>query len=107
MRLTALAASSVVTVLALIWYLVAIARLAMDYERNAWVVQGGWVAVRVLGVVAVLAAVLLARRVHDVHHAGTPVAPGVVRTLATWGVLTGSAVLLVVLAYWGVFQLGI
>ncbi len=106
-RLTALAATSVVTVLALIWYLVAIARLAMDYERNAWVVQGGWVAVRVLGVVAVLAAVLLARRVHDVHHAGTPVAPGAVRTLATWGVLTGSAVLLVVLAYWGVFQLGI
>lgn len=106
-RLTVLAAATVATVLALIWYLVAIARLAMDYERNAWVVQGGWVAVRLLGVVAVLAAVLLARRVHDVHHAGAAVAPGVVRGFATWGVLTGSAVLLVVLAYWGVFQLGI
>ena len=106
-RLAALGGTTVVTVVAMVWYLLAVARLAMDYERNAWVVQGGWVAVRLLGIGAVLAAVLLARRVHDVHHLGEPVAPGVVRKVAAWGVLVGSAVLLVVLAYWGVFQLGI
>lgn len=106
-RLTALGAASVATVAALVWYLLSVARLALDYERDTWVVQGGWLGVRVLGIAAVLAAVLLARRVHDARHDRVPVAPGVVRPLAAAGVLTGSAVLLVVLAYWGVYQLNI
>ncbi|AEE46470.1 alpha/beta hydrolase family protein [Cellulomonas fimi] len=106
-RLALLGSGAVATVVALVVYLVAIARLALDYERNDWVVQGGWLAVRVLGIAVVVGAVLLARRVHRLGAAGEPVAPGVVRKVAGWAVVVGSAVLLAVLAYWGVFQLGI
>ena len=106
-RLALVAGTTVVTAVALVWYVVSVARLAVDYERNAWIVQGGWVAVRLLGIAAVVAAVLLARRVHDARQDGDVVAPGVVRTVAAGGVVLGSAVLLVVLAYWGVYQLGI
>ncbi|ADG75093.1 dienelactone hydrolase [Cellulomonas flavigena DSM 20109] len=106
-RLAALGGTTVATVGALVWYLLAVARLAMDYQRNAWVVQGGWVGVRVLGISAVLTAVLLARRAHDARDAGVPLAPGAVRRSAALAVLAGSAVLLVVLAYWGVYQLNI
>ena len=106
-RLAALGTATVLTVGALVWYLLAVARLAMDYQRNAVVVQGGWLGVRVLGIVAVLAAVLLAHRVHDARLDGVPVAPGVVRRVAAVGVVVASAVLLVVLAYWGVFQLNV
>ncbi|GIG39913.1 hypothetical protein Cph01nite_16750 [Cellulomonas phragmiteti] len=106
-RLAALGGVTVATVGALVWYLLSVARLALDYQRDAWVVQGGWLGVRVLGVGAVLVAVLLARRVHDARQEGVPVAPGVVRRVAAAGVLGGSAVLLVVLAYWGVYQLNI
>lgn len=106
-RLAGLAVVCVLTVAALVRYLVSVARLALDYQRDTWVVQGGWVAVRALGVLAVLLGVLLARRAHDARAQGVPLAPGVVRRLAATGVLAGSAVLLVVLAYWGVFQLNI
>jgi hypothetical protein len=106
-RLAVLGAGTVLTVVALVVYLVAVARLALDYERNDWVVQGGWLLVRLLGVGVVVAAVLLARRVHRLSVARTPVVGGVVRVVAGWSVVVGSAVLLVVVAYWGVFQLGI
>lgn len=106
-RLAVLGAGSLLTVVALVVYLVSVARLALDYERNDWVVQGGWLAVRLLGVAAVVAAVLLARRVHRLAVAREPVAGGLLRVVAGWAVVVGSAVLLVVLAYWGVFQLGI
>ncbi|MGN8245113.1 alpha/beta hydrolase family protein, partial [Cellulomonas soli] len=95
------------TVVALVWYLVAIARLALDYERNAAVVQGGWLVVRALGIGAVVAGVLLATRVRAVQAVGGRAAPGAVRTLALWSVCVGALVLLVVLAYWGAFQLGV
>ncbi|MBO3086840.1 alpha/beta hydrolase family protein [Cellulomonas dongxiuzhuiae] len=106
-RLAALGGATVATVACLVVYLVAVARLAVDYQRDAWVVQGGWLGVRVLGIVAVLAAVLLARRAHDARLDGVALAPGGVRRVAAVGVLGGSAVLLAVLAYWGVFQLNI
>lgn len=106
-RLAALGTATVATVAALVWYLLSVARLALDYQRDSWVVQGGWLGVRVLGVVAVLAVVLLAHRVHDAREEGVPLAPGVVRGVAAGGVLGASAVLLVLLAYWGVFQLNI
>ena len=106
-RLAALAATTVATVAALVWYLLSVARLALDYERDAWVVQGGWLGVRLLGIGAVLVAVLLAHRAYDARQDGVPLAPGAVRRVAAVGALGGSAVLLVVLAYWGVFQLNI
>jgi len=61
----------------------------------------------VLGVAAVVAEVLLMQRVHELHVAERVAAGGVVRKLAFGAVAAGSTVLLVVLAYWGVFQLGI
>lgn len=105
--LVALGAGAAVTVVALVWYLLSVARLAMDYQRDPWVVQGGWLTVRVLGIMTVVAAVLLGRRVQAVRRAGRRVAPGLVRTAAVWVVVAGAGVLLVVLAYWGVYQLGI
>src|SRR5690606_38239219 len=89
-HLAAPAAATVATTGALVWYLLAVARLAMDYQRNALVVQGGWVAVRVLGFAAVLAAVLLARRAHAARDRGVPLAPGVLRRVAAVVVLASS-----------------
>ena len=106
-RLVAVGVGSILTVVALLWYIVAIARLALNYERNALVVQGGWILVRLLGIAVVVAAVLLVRRYRRVRAAGERPAPGVVRTVVLWGGVLGSAILLVVLAYWGVYQLGI
>ena len=106
-RLAAVGAGAVVTVMGLVWYLVAIARLALDYQRNGLVVQGGWVLVRLLGIAAVVAAVLLLRRVRALADADEPAARGVVRVVSFWAVVGASVLLLVVLAYWGVFQLGI
>ncbi|QTE28472.1 alpha/beta hydrolase family protein [Pengzhenrongella sicca] len=106
--LFAMALGTVLTVGALVWYLLAITRLALDYEQNAWVVQGGWVAVRALGVGTVVVAAVLVNRLEDVRVdperravRGWPARV----TVALVG--TGSLVLLVTLAYWGVFQLGI
>lgn len=106
-RLAAVGLGAVATVIALVWYLAAIARIAMDYQRDALVVQGGWLLVRLLGLWVVVAAVLLGRRMLDVRAAGRRVAPGVVRLVGTWAAGVGTLTLLVVLAYWGVYQLGI
>lgn len=106
-RLAGVGFGAIATVVALVWYLAAIARIAMDYQHNALVVQGGWILVRLLGIWVVVAAVLLGRRMADVHASGGRVAPGVVRLLGTWSLGLGTLTLLVVLAYWGVFQLGI
>ncbi|WP_068200581.1 alpha/beta hydrolase family protein [Isoptericola dokdonensis] len=104
--------ASVATTVVLAVYLMLVARLALDYEKNALVVQGGWVTVRVLGLVAVVAgSVLLLRaaRVRAERRAGrdSAVARGGVAHVGVWAVGLGSASLLVTLAYWGVFQLGI
>jgi dienelactone hydrolase len=106
-RVAGVGAGVVATVVALVWYLVTIARIAMDYQHNALVVQGGWLVVRALGTWVVVAIVLLARRMVDVRVKGSRAAPGVLRLAATWCIGLGTATLLVILAYWGVYQLGI
>lgn len=106
-RLTLLSATSIATVIALVWYLLSVARLALDYERNGWVVQGGWLAVRLLGLAAVLAAVLVIDRMRTLRRIRRPLAHGVMGQVAVWGTSVACATLLVVLAYWGVYQLGI
>jgi hypothetical protein len=106
-RLALLSVAAIGTVGALVWYLVAVARLALGYERNGWVVQGGWIAVRVLGLAAVLAAAALVERLRQLRQARQPLAHGVVGHAVLWGTCAACAALLVVLAYWGVYQLGI
>lgn len=103
--LVAFGCGAILTVGGLVWYLVSIARLAMDYQRNSVVVQGGWLGVRLAGMLVVVAGVLAVRRARAgrVPDSG----PGAVRTAASWTVATGGLVLLVVLAYWGVYQLGV
>ena len=95
------------TVGALVWYLVAVARLALDYERNSVIVQGGWVGVRLLGIAAVVACASLLDLARHPNHDRSRVASGIWGHVIVWSVLAGSVVLLVVTAYWGVFQLGI
>jgi dienelactone hydrolase len=106
-RLGVLSVVTVATVGALVWYLVAVARLALGYERNGWVVQGGWLAVRVLGLVAVAAAASVVVRLRALRERGEPLAHGVVGHAVLWGTSAACTALLVVLAYWGVYQLGI
>ena len=106
-RLAGVGVGVIRTVVALVWYLVAMARVAMDYQHNALVVQGGWLLVRGLGIWVVVALVLLGRRMLDVRISGRRVSPGVVRLVGTWCAGFGTLTLLVVLAYWGVYQLGI
>ncbi|VTR78495.1 alpha/beta hydrolase family protein [Cellulomonas hominis] len=106
-RLALLSLTSVATVGALVWYLVAVARLALGYERNGWIVQGGWLGVRLLGLAAVIAASAVAVRLRALRRTGEPLARGVVGHVELWGTCVACAALLVVLAYWGVYQLGI
>lgn len=105
--LAGLGAGAILTVVALAWYLVSIGRLALDYQRNDVVVTGGWLLVRAVGIAVVVVGVLLVQRVRSVHLDGGVVAPGVLRSVAMWTVVGCSSLLLVVLAYWGVYQLGI
>jgi len=107
LRAWLLGALSLLTVGALIWYLLAVARLALGYERNVWIVQGGWLAVRVLGIAAVVAGVLLIERARRARESGAAIARGAVAIGSLTATVLGAAVLLVVLAYWGVYQLGI
>ncbi|MBE1877790.1 alpha/beta hydrolase family protein [Myceligenerans pegani] len=109
--LAVMAGVAVATAAGLVAYLLAVARLALDYEQNALVVQGGWVGVRALGIVAVVAAAVLLLRCRAVRwrvvsddggRAGTRIV-----TAAFWAVAAGSVALGLLLAHWGVYQLGI
>jgi dienelactone hydrolase len=122
-----LAMGSIATTAALVVYLLAVARLALDYQRDDVVVQGGWVGVRLLGVVTVVAGAVVLRHVADARaarrvpvagrgahaegSAAPPAAPEVARGwpahVTFWCVVVGAVTLLVTLAYWGVYQLGI
>jgi hypothetical protein len=129
--LTGLGVGAAATTVALVAYLAVVARLAMDYQKDAVVVQGGWIGVRLLGIVAVVAAALLLNRLRDLrgHVAlagGAELAPRAVqepgveprRSRASgpgaavvaagfWLTVLGATALLVTLAYWGAYQLGI
>ncbi len=115
---------AVVTLLGLVLYLVAVARLALDYEKNGWVVTGGWIAVRLLGIATLVPLALIVNRAAELRTArrvargpdkearverttATHIGDGLAPVLTFWGVLAGSLILLVLLAYWGVYQMGI
>lgn len=121
--LTGLGVGAAATTIGLVAYLAAVARLALDYEKDALVVQGGWIAVRLLGIVTVVGAALLLNRVRDLRgrvvltaqvepssritvFETTRTATVVVST-GFWLIALGASALLVTLAYWGAYQLGI
>jgi len=117
--LVGLATGAVATMAGMVVYLVSVAKLALDYRTDAWVVQGGWVAVRLLGLATVVAAALIINRLSDLRTAHKAVdvssqggaverpATGAGARTTLWATVAGSTVLLVTLAYWGVYQLGI
>ncbi|PJI93366.1 alpha/beta hydrolase family protein [Luteimicrobium subarcticum] len=128
------AVGSVMTLVALVVYLFAIARLAVDYSQNSVIVQGGWLGVRLLGLATLVPVAVAVNRLSDRRErrgvlgwlrervvvddpashsttpgvrAGQPVARGV-GGWALFSLLTFAVgMLLLVTAYWGVFQLGI
>jgi hypothetical protein len=112
--LAGLGAGAAATTVALVAYLAVVARLALDYEKDAVVVQGGWIGVRLLGIVTVVAAAMLLNRVRDLrgrvaHTPGTDTGGRAVAVVTTgfWLTVLGATALLVTLAYWGAYQLGI
>ena len=112
-ELVGLGAGSVITLVALAWYLIAVANLAVNYQQADLLVSGGWIGVRLLGVATVVFAALLFNRARDDWAARrrgddrATVVWGWPAHLTVWSTVLGSALLLVWLTYWGVFQLGI
>lgn len=126
--LAGLAIGAVATTVALVVYLVAVAQLALNYERDAWVVQGGWIAVRLVGIATLVAAAFIVNRVGDLRVARKAsadpervttervtterssmvhIAQGAPAYVTFWSIAAGATILVVTLAYWGVYQLGI
>lgn len=102
--LVVMAAGSAVTFVALVVYLLAVAHLAQNYRTSVLLVQGGWLAIRLLGVAAVAAGVVLLFRIRDGRRRGGVRAART--TVGEWtlaSAVAGSTMLLVSLAYWGVF----
>lgn len=107
------------TLVALVIYLIMVARIAMDYTQAPIRVQGGWIIIRALAIItAFLLAVLLNRVVQiRAERKHLPKAQwaqeklwyvrGVAGVIATTLVCVGSGILLLMLAYWGVYQLGL
>lgn len=102
--LVTMAAGAALTLVTLVAYLLVVANMAQNYRTSTVVVQGGWFGVRVLGLTAVVAGVVLVYRILDGRRRGTTSAA---RTRAgEWTLASavgGSSALLLFLAYAGVF----
>ena len=102
--LVVMAAGSSVAFLGLAGYLLTVASLAQNYRRNDVFVQGGWLAIRALAIAAVVAAVVLVSRILDGRRRG--VASAARDRVGEWYLASafgGSSMILVLLAYFGVF----
>lgn len=106
--MSAMRISVLTTLIGLIGYLWMVSELAVTYRSNVLLVKGGWLAVRAVGVVAATAASTVVSRLVDIRRLGN--APAVrtgLGALTLGGGTVGSVGLLVLLAYWGVFPIGI
>lgn len=102
--LTVMAAGSVLTMVALVAYLLAVANIAQNYRQAPFLVQGGWLGLRMAGIVVVVAgAVLVSRILHGRRRGEQEAARTVAGAWTLASAIGGSVVLLVALAYWGVF----
>lgn len=102
--LISMAAGAGASLLGFVVYLGVVANLAQNYRTNTFIVQGGWLTVRVLAIASVVGGVVLVFRVLDGRRLGVPSAA---RTSSgAWTLATGvggSVLLLLLLAYFGVF----
>ena len=102
--LATMAGGAVLTFVLLVAYLLVVANLAQNYRTNDVVVQGGWLVLRLAGIATVVAGVVLFFRILD----GRRGAPGPsARTVAgEWTLaacIGGGLMLIVQLAYWGIY----
>jgi dienelactone hydrolase len=84
-------------------YVYKVAQLALDYERNPVLVQGGWFALEVVAVTTAGVLVVSASRVLRAWRSTALHATGWISRITLLGVHGGSLGLLVVAAYWGLF----
>jgi dienelactone hydrolase len=84
-------------------YVYQVARLALDYETNPVLVQGGWFALEVVAVATAGLLVVSGARVLQAWRSGRLHATGWVGRITLVGVHGGSLGLLVIAAYWGLF----
>ena len=102
--LTVMTLSGLASFVGFVVYLLVVANLAQHYRTNALVVQGGWLTVRMLGVVSVVAGVILTFRVLDGRRRrGIRAARNRAGAAVLSGSVTGSVLLLSLLSYWNVF----
>lgn len=104
--LIVMSAGAVAALLGMIVYLLVVANLAQNYRTNALVVQGGWLGVRALAISGVVAGSVLVFRILDGRRAGT--APAARTAVGRWTLATsvaGTGMVLLVLAYFGVFPM--
>lgn len=102
--LAVMAAGSAATVVLLVVYLLVVANLAQNYRTNPLVVQGGWLTLRLAGIATVVAGVVLVYRVLDGRRrGGVPAALTAGGEASLASAVGGSVMLLLLLAYWGVF----
>ena len=102
--LVTMAAGSLLTLAGLVAYLLTVANLAQNYRTNTLLVQGGWLGLRLAGIASVVAGVVLVFRILDGRRLGAlPAARNEAGRWTLAGAVGGSVVLLVNLAYWGVF----
>ncbi|ACQ80009.1 dipeptidylaminopeptidase/acylaminoacyl-peptidase [Beutenbergia cavernae DSM 12333] len=98
------AAVTLGTVVVLLGYVYQIAQLALNYRQNDLFVWGGWVALQALGVAAAALGVVSVGAAVRTLRTGGVRAFGVVGGLGWLCVHLGSAALLLVAAYWGVYS---
>ncbi|MPV37190.1 alpha/beta hydrolase family protein [Georgenia subflava] len=84
-------------------YLLGVASLALNYGHDAFLVQGGWLAVQVVGILAAVMLVLTVGAGWRSYRGTGPSRTGALGWASVLCVVTGSLVLLVAAAYWGVY----
>lgn len=97
-------ASAAILLVAFAGYVYRVARLALDYRTDPVFVQGGWLVVQAIGIVAVSVLVVSTARVVAAVRSGGLRGAGWLGWLTIAGVHVGALSLLVIAAYWGVFH---
>ena len=102
--LTVMTVSGLASFVGFVVYLLVVANLAQGYRTNALVVQGGWLTVRMLAIMSVVAGVVLVYRVLDGRRRrGIRASRNQGGAVLLAGNVAGSVLLLSLLSYWNAF----